>query len=109
MKKLIFILFFLPLITFGQVQKYYQIKSDTVRIKLKVTPVIGMNLTVIDTFGDAIFTNRPFASLDSVSIYTSTPTVATTFFCNNCAGSGITGRIVSYIGGAWRRLSLTGN
>jgi len=44
--------------------------------------------------------------LDSVTLYALTPTNGTLAFCNNCTGSGITGRIVAYIGAAWRRLTF---
>ncbi len=43
-------------------------------------------------------------SLDSATIYALTPASGTEVFCSNCTGNGITGRILSYIGAAWRRL-----
>lgn len=46
------------------------------------------------------------SGLDSVTIYALTPANGTVAYCNNCTGSGITGRIVAYIGSAWRRLTF---
>jgi hypothetical protein len=43
---------------------------------------------------------------DSANIYASTPAEFTTMFCSDCSGDGITGRIVAYIGAAWRRLKF---
>jgi len=45
-------------------------------------------------------------SADSVTIYALTPTPGTQYFCNNCTGGGITGRVVYYAGGAWRRIPI---
>ncbi len=45
-----------------------------------------------------------YNELDSATIYALTPTKNATVYCNNCTGNGITGRIVAYIGAAWRRL-----
>lgn len=42
--------------------------------------------------------------LDSATIYALTPTLGTQYYCTDCTGNGITGRIVAYIGAAWRRL-----
>lgn len=44
--------------------------------------------------------------LDSATIYALTPTPGTQYYCSNCTGNGITGRIVAYIGAAWRRLTF---
>ena len=46
------------------------------------------------------------SGLDSVTIYALTPAPGTVAYCNNCSGSGVTGRIVAYIGSAWRRLTF---
>jgi hypothetical protein len=43
-------------------------------------------------------------SLDSATIYAIAPVNGTQVFCSDCTGNGITGRIVAYIGAAWRRL-----
>jgi hypothetical protein len=47
-----------------------------------------------------------FTPADSATIYSTTPAAGTTYYCSNCSGSGVTGRIVSYIGSLWRRLSF---
>jgi hypothetical protein len=46
------------------------------------------------------------SGLDSVTLYAITPANGTLAYCNNCTGSGVTGRIVAYIGAAWRRLQF---
>lgn len=43
-------------------------------------------------------------NLDSASIYALTPMAGTQYYCTDCSGNGITGRIVAFIGSAWRRL-----
>lgn len=55
----------------------------------------------IDTFG--IITP---GSMDSMSIYAITPTGGngSQIYCNDCTGDGITGRLLTWISGAWRRL-----
>lgn len=47
-----------------------------------------------------------FGSLDSVTAYALTPSNGSKVYCNDCSGNGITGRFISYIGGAWRRESF---
>lgn len=47
-----------------------------------------------------------FTTSDSATIYALTPANGTTYFCSNCSGDGITGRIVSYFGSLWRRLKF---
>lgn len=59
----------------------------------------GSNKFSIDTNGLVSYNE-----LDSATIYALTPTKNATVYCNNCTGNGITGRIVAYIGAAWRRL-----
>lgn len=59
------------------------------------------------TGGHTAWMDFQFASLDSVSIYLAgTPPNGRTFYCTDCSGDGLTGRIVSYIAGAWRRLKF---
>lgn len=43
---------------------------------------------------------------DSVTIYALTPRPGTQYYCTDCSGDGITGRILAYIGAAWRRLTF---
>lgn len=46
------------------------------------------------------------AQADSATIYALTPAPGTQYYCTDCTGNGITGRIVAYIGAAWRRLQF---
>jgi len=46
------------------------------------------------------------SGLDSVTIYALTPANGTMTYCNNCTGSGVTGRVVVFINSAWRRLQF---
>ena len=46
------------------------------------------------------------SGLDSVTIYALTPANGTMTYCNNCTGSGVTGRVVVFINSAWRRLTF---
>lgn len=46
------------------------------------------------------------SGLDSVTLYAITPAKPTIAYCNNCSGSGVTGRFVAYIASAWRRLKF---
>lgn len=61
----------------------------------------GNHRFAIDTFG--IVTP---GKMDSVSIYAITPQggEGSQVFCTNCTGNGITGRLLTWIGAAWRRL-----
>lgn len=47
-----------------------------------------------------------FATLDSAFIYSKTPSNGSVVYCSDCSGDGITGRLLSYIGAAWRRLTF---
>lgn len=60
-----------------------------------------------DANGLASWTGTAFTQSDSATIYALTPAAGTTFTCTNCSGSGITGRVVYYMGGAWRRVSIS--
>lgn len=64
---------------------------------------VGKVLTS-DANGVGTWNVTAFTSLDSLSIYATTPTVFTTYGCTDCHANGITGAIVSYINGAWRRI-----
>jgi hypothetical protein len=46
------------------------------------------------------------SGLDSVTLYALTPANGTLAFCNNCTGSGVTGRVLAFINSAWRRLQF---
>lgn len=54
---------------------------------------------------DTAWQSVGLATSDSVSIYKLVPTAGAIFYCSNCSGNGVTGRIVSYFGSAWRRLA----
>lgn len=47
-----------------------------------------------------------FVQADSVIIYSLTPSNFTVYACTDCTGNGITGALLTYIGGLWRRLRL---
>ncbi len=55
----------------------------------------------------AVWGVTAFTQSDSATIYATTPAVGTTYMCTDCSGSGITGRIVSYYGAAWRRIPVS--
>ena len=63
--------------------------------------ISGTDKFSVDTMGLV-----SYAELDSVTIYALTPTKNATVYCSDCTGNGIVGRILSYIGSAWRRLSF---
>ena len=44
--------------------------------------------------------------IDSITIYALTPAEGTFQFCTDCTGNGITGRLLGYIGAAWRRFTI---
>jgi hypothetical protein len=69
------------------------------------TEAIGRTL-ISDNKGRAHWGVTAFTTSDSATIYATTPAGGTTYYCSDCSGSGITGRIVSYIGAAWRRLTF---
>lgn len=46
------------------------------------------------------------SGLDSATIYALSPANGTMTYCNNCTGSGVTGRVVVFINSAWRRLTF---
>lgn len=56
--------------------------------------------------GTASWQPASTAPLDSASIYALTPTLGTQYYCTDCTGNGITGRIVAYIAAAWKRLNF---
>lgn len=57
----------------------------------------------VDTLGYLFTGNQN----DSVSIYARTDIDdGTQVFCKDCSGNGITGRILAYVGGLWRRLKF---
>lgn len=57
-----------------------------------------------DATGLASWAASSTTPLDSATIYALTPTLGTQYYCTDCTGNGITGRIVAYIAAAWRRL-----
>ena len=61
---------------------------------------------VSDASGNASWSPTAFTPSDSVTIYALSPTEGTSYYCTDCTGDGITGRIVTYIGAMWRRLKF---
>lgn len=59
-----------------------------------------------DANGLASWGVTSFTTSDSATIYALTPANGTTYYCSDCSGSGVTGRIVSFFGAAWRRLTF---
>lgn len=59
-----------------------------------------------DANGNASWSPTSFTSSDSSTIYALSPSSGTSYFCTDCTGDGITGRIVTYIGAMWRRLKF---
>ncbi len=59
-----------------------------------------------DASGNTTWSPTSFTPSDSATIYALTPSEGTSYFCNDCSGDGITGRIVTYIGAMWRRLKF---
>ena len=59
-----------------------------------------------NAYGLASWQATSFTTSDSATIYALTPANGTTYFCSNCSGSSVTGRIVSYFGSLWRRLKF---
>ncbi|MFN8322173.1 MAG: hypothetical protein U0T74_05895 [Chitinophagales bacterium] len=76
-------------------------ESDSITIRMDSVAIMETNLPAIQ-FGNAI----TYFSSDSATIYATTPTPGTTYYCNNCSGNGVTGRLVCYIGSLWRRLKF---
>ena len=69
------------------------------------TQAAGYTLTS-DANGNATWSPTSFTPSDSATIYALTPAEGTSYFCTDCTGDGITGRIVTYIGAMWRRLKF---
>lgn len=61
----------------------------------------GVVKALIDTSG-----NMQMLGMDSVSLYALTPSKPTVAICTNCSGSGVAGRVLAYIAGAWRRIKF---
>ena len=51
-------------------------------------------------------TPTSFTPSDSLTIYSLTPSNFTTYACTDCTGNGVTGAIVTFIDGLWRRLKF---
>lgn len=67
--------------------------------------VLSVNGVQPDSLGNIDLVSST-TQLDSATIYALTPTLGTQYYCTNCTGNGITGRIVAYIASAWRRLTF---
>ena len=80
---------------------------NTTKLQLKVNATQGSGKVLTsDADGNATWGVTAFTPLDSLTIYALTPSESTTYFCTDCTGDGITGRIVTYIGAMWRRLKF---
>jgi hypothetical protein len=89
MRSLIAIVFFVPYLAWSQgsvppascaVKYGYQINTDTVQIKSKIAPAVGMTLTVIDTCGNAVWARPATVYTDTVdSIATTGATVSPSY------------------------------
>lgn len=83
------------------------IVSDTIKnLKLSLgTDSIPCYSCVLknDSTGNATWSATAFTPADSVTIYALIPDNGTTYYCTDCSGNGVTGRIVSFFGAAWRR------
>jgi hypothetical protein len=51
-------------------------------------------------------TPTSFTPSDSLTIYSLTPSNFTSYACTDCTGNGITGAILTFIDGLWRRLKF---
>jgi hypothetical protein len=93
-----------------QVRLYsdYEVEMITPNNKMRVLDTTFLDLTRNGNFLFGVDTNgmMTVGSMDSVSIASFTPSNGTQVFCNNCTGNGITGRILAFIGGIWRRLNF---
>ena len=59
-----------------------------------------------DSSGISTWAPTAFTQADSATIYALSPIGGTTYYCTDCSGNGATGRVVSFIGSLWRRLSF---
>ena len=66
----------------------------------------GSSLTMNSTTDTAYWQPTSQTLADSVTIYAQTPLTGTMYYCTDCSGNGITGRILAFIGGLWRRLNF---
>ncbi len=89
------------------VVEYYPFTIYPEAIKIDITSKGTGKVLTSDASGLATWGVTAFTQSDSATIYATTPTVGTTYLCTNCSGSGITGRIVSYYGSAWRRIPVS--
>lgn len=103
------------------------IGTATPQYKLDVIGTIRMQADSIDVYADIIpggqdttynlgsesfrFKNLytkgiMLTGVDSATVYALTPSKGAIYYCTDCTGDGITGRIVTYIGAMWRRLAF---
>jgi len=88
----------------GAISQPFTIYPNAVKI-VDGTQGAGKVLTS-DANGLASWQPTSFTASDSATIYALTPANGTTYFCSDCSGDGVTGRIVSYFGSLWRRLKF---
>ena len=65
----------------------------------------GYNLTLDATGDTATWQPSAYTVSDSVSIYNTAPAVGSSYFCHNCSGNNIPGRVVVFTPAGWRRLA----
>lgn len=82
----------------------YILKATSAGLNYKDSNEGAGKVLTSDADGNATWQPSSTTPLDSATIYALTPTLGAQYYCNNCTGNGITGRIVAYIGAAWRRL-----
>ena len=78
--------------------------GDSLNIGDKPAPTDAMLRVKGDVKIDSLLSLA--SGLDSVTIYALSPANGTMTYCNNCTGSGVTGRVVVFINSAWRRLTF---
>ncbi len=81
------------------------ISTTQLKLLINATQGAGKVLTS-DADGNATWQANKPTSADSATIYALSPDEFTLYSCTDCTGNGITGRIVAYIGAAWRRLTF---
>lgn len=92
---------FVGITLFDAVQVHAIDNTDT--LAFSVTSWNGSDIPNFQVWRNGINT---FGSNDSATIYSKTPPEGSIVFCSDCSGNGITGRILAFIGAAWRRLTF---
>jgi hypothetical protein len=82
------------------------IKIQSTYLEIGIPSIGSGKVLTSDALGMATWEASSRVSADSATIYALTPTPGTQYYCNNCTGGGITGRVVYYAGSAWRRIPI---